>query len=124
MTEKENPTFVERFTVRMPDGLREAVAERAKANGRSMNSEIVQIIQDALSDDHLMAETERFERYQSELGSEETVDEKMSYLKRLEEDDPFAAALLKETEEHNLRLIKLLGEYIQKSSSKKPTGVG
>ncbi|MCE9874076.1 Arc family DNA-binding protein [Hafnia alvei] len=49
MTDKENPAFVERFTVRMPDGLRDAIAERAKVNGRSMNSEIVQILQDAIS---------------------------------------------------------------------------
>ncbi|KFX20809.1 Arc family DNA-binding protein [Pectobacterium betavasculorum] len=48
MTEKENPAFIERFTVRMPDGMRDAIAERAKKNGRSMNSEIVQILQDAL----------------------------------------------------------------------------
>lgn len=48
MTEKEDPAFIERFTVRMPDGMRDAVAARAKANGRSMNSEIVQILQDAL----------------------------------------------------------------------------
>lgn len=51
MTEKEDPAFVERFTVRMPDGMRDAVAARAKANGRSMNSEIVQILQDALNAD-------------------------------------------------------------------------
>ncbi|AMO82120.1 Arc family DNA-binding protein [Obesumbacterium proteus ATCC 12841] len=49
MTDKENPAFVERFTVRMPDGLRDDIAERAKQNGRSMNSEIVQILQDAIS---------------------------------------------------------------------------
>lgn len=49
MTEKEDPAFVERFTVRMPDGMRDAVAARAKANGRSMNSEIVQILEDALN---------------------------------------------------------------------------
>lgn len=48
MTEKEDSAFVERFTVRMPDGMRDAIAERAKKNGRSMNSEIVQILQDAL----------------------------------------------------------------------------
>ncbi|WP_445611726.1 Arc family DNA-binding protein [Hafnia alvei] len=48
MTDKENPTFVERFTVRMPDGLRDAIAERAKKHGRSMNSEIIQVLQDAL----------------------------------------------------------------------------
>ena len=39
----------DKFTVRFPDGMRDAVAERAKSNGRSMNSEIVQIIEDALS---------------------------------------------------------------------------
>ncbi|EEM7368380.1 Arc family DNA-binding protein [Salmonella enterica] len=49
MTEKDNHAFIERFTVRFPDGMRDAVAERAKSNGRSMNSEIVQIIEDALS---------------------------------------------------------------------------
>lgn len=48
MTEKEDQNFIERFTVRMPDGMRDAIAERAKANGRSMNSEIVQILEDAL----------------------------------------------------------------------------
>lgn len=51
MTEKDNPNFIERFTVRMPDGMRDAIAERAKRNGRSMNSEIVQILQDALDNE-------------------------------------------------------------------------
>ena len=35
--------------LRFPDGMRDAVAERAKANGRSMNSEIIQILEDAIS---------------------------------------------------------------------------
>lgn len=48
MSDKDNPNFVERFTIRMPDGMRDAIADRAKANGRSMNSEIIQILQDAL----------------------------------------------------------------------------
>lgn len=38
----------DKFNLRFPDGMRDAIAERAKKNGRSMNSEIVQIIQDAL----------------------------------------------------------------------------
>ncbi|GJK86602.1 MULTISPECIES: Arc family DNA-binding protein [Citrobacter] len=37
------------FGLRMPDELREAIAERAKRNGRSMNSEIVQILENAIS---------------------------------------------------------------------------
>ncbi|AXW87829.1 hypothetical protein AU509_12160 [Lonsdalea britannica] len=56
MTEKEDPAFVERFTVRMPDGMRDAVAARAKAHGRSMNSEIVQILQDALIKDSIFGD--------------------------------------------------------------------
>ncbi len=48
MTEKQVKDY-EKFVVRFPDGMRDAVAERAKSNGRSMNSEIVQIIEDALS---------------------------------------------------------------------------
>lgn len=39
---------MDRFNVRLPSGMRDAIAERAKANGRSMNSEIVQILEDAL----------------------------------------------------------------------------
>lgn len=38
----------DKFNLRFPDGMRDAIAERAKANGRSMNSEIVQILGDTL----------------------------------------------------------------------------
>ncbi|EMV1745765.1 Arc family DNA-binding protein [Enterobacter hormaechei] len=48
MTEKDESNFIERFTVRMPDGMREAIAERAKRNSRSMNSEIIKILGEAL----------------------------------------------------------------------------
>lgn len=47
MAEKQVKDY-EKFVVRFPDGMRDAVAERAKRNGRSMNSEIVQMIQDSL----------------------------------------------------------------------------
>lgn len=36
------------FGLRMPEELKEKVAERAKNNGRSMNSEIIQILHDSL----------------------------------------------------------------------------
>lgn len=42
---------MDRFNVRLPSGMRDAIAERAKQNGRSMNSEIVQILEDALNRD-------------------------------------------------------------------------
>lgn len=34
----------DKFNLRFPEGMRDAVAERAKANGRSMNSEIIEMI--------------------------------------------------------------------------------
>lgn len=40
------------FNVRMPNKIKKALAERAKSNGRSMNSEIVQILEDALFGKH------------------------------------------------------------------------
>lgn len=36
------------FGLRMPEDLKVKIAERAKSNGRSMNAEIVQILQDAV----------------------------------------------------------------------------
>lgn len=38
----------DKFNLRFPDGMRDAIAERAKLNGRSMNSEIIQVLQDAI----------------------------------------------------------------------------
>lgn len=48
MAEKQVRDY-DKFNLRFPDGMRDAIAERAKTNGRSMNSEIVQILQDALT---------------------------------------------------------------------------
>lgn len=47
MSEKQVRDY-DKFMLRLPEGMRESIAERAKENGRSMNSEIVQILQDAL----------------------------------------------------------------------------
>lgn len=49
MSEKQVRDY-DKFMLRFPDGMRDAIAARAKANGRSMNSEIVQILEDALSE--------------------------------------------------------------------------
>ncbi|HBC0253459.1 TPA: Arc family DNA-binding protein [Salmonella enterica subsp. enterica serovar Napoli] len=48
MSEKQVRDY-DKFMVRFPDGMRDAIAERAKRNGRSMNSEIVHILENALS---------------------------------------------------------------------------
>lgn len=48
MNDQDGKEFIERFTVRMPTGMREQVAKIAEHNGRSMNSEVIQILQDAI----------------------------------------------------------------------------
>ena len=48
----------DKFTLRLPDGMRDAIAERAKRNGRSMNSEIVQILQETLDTDKAISESD------------------------------------------------------------------
>jgi plasmid stability protein len=48
MAEKQVKDF-EKFVVRFPDGMRDAIADRAKSNGRSMNSEIIAALEAWLS---------------------------------------------------------------------------
>lgn len=50
MSKKYPSHEMDRFNVRLPAGMRDDIAKRAEANGRSMNSEIVQILDDALYD--------------------------------------------------------------------------
>lgn len=103
---------MDRFNVRLPVGMRDAIADRAKRNGRSMNSEIVQILQDALETEKLIAETDivDFDSTQAALDSKSTPEEKAAFLAELEKRDPFTAAILREGEEHNRRLAAILGK--------------
>ncbi|MBC8949380.1 Arc family DNA-binding protein [Xenorhabdus sp. TS4] len=39
------------YSIRMPDELKEALTGRAKKNGRSLNSEMVMILQSAIDDE-------------------------------------------------------------------------
>ncbi|HFV9303973.1 TPA: Arc family DNA-binding protein [Citrobacter freundii] len=55
MAEKQVKDY-EKFVVRFPDGMRDIVAERARRNGRSMNSEIIDIISNAISQPALAQE--------------------------------------------------------------------
>lgn len=57
MSEKQVRDY-DKFMLRFPDGMRDAIAERAKRNGRSMNSEIVQILEDALTQPAVKVQSE------------------------------------------------------------------
>lgn len=50
MTQYSSRT-AEKFVVRMPDGMREQIAEQAQANRRSANSEIVSRLATSLDED-------------------------------------------------------------------------
>ncbi|WP_438818389.1 Arc family DNA-binding protein [Xenorhabdus bovienii] len=39
----------DKFNLRFPDGMRDAIAERAKKNGRSMNSELIEMLKFAMN---------------------------------------------------------------------------
>lgn len=68
MSEKQVRDY-DKFMLRFPDGMRDAVAERAKRNGRSMNAEIVQIIEDALNSASSAKITLNDEAHRSSNGS-------------------------------------------------------
>jgi plasmid stability protein len=65
--DKKKP--VSPFGVRMSDEMRKQVGERAQQNGRSMNSEIVQILKEALAGTAEKTAYERGKRDGYELGS-------------------------------------------------------
>jgi len=53
-------------TVRIPERLRNALAERASRNGRSVNSEIVMILQAAMDEDRSPQSVESFANREAE----------------------------------------------------------
>ncbi len=100
------------FGLRMPEELKEKVAERAKKNGRSMNAEIVQILQEALDADRAIAESDLvdFDSTQAAFNAASTPEEKEMFLNALAKKDPFTAEILREGEEHARRLAAILGK--------------
>lgn len=45
---ERTPQAADKYVLRMPDGMREKITELAKANGRSMNAEMVLMLQQAM----------------------------------------------------------------------------
>ncbi|AUU38622.1 Arc family DNA-binding protein [Proteus mirabilis] len=82
------------FGLRMPDELKEKIQERAKANGRSMNSEIIQMLQYAIDEaehmDRIVANADADMERDPTLGM--SVKEKIEYYKNI---DPAKVEILK-----------------------------
>ncbi|MBE8597931.1 Arc family DNA-binding protein [Xenorhabdus sp. BG5] len=52
MTKKYPSQEMDRFNVRMPAGMRDEITKIAEKNGRSMNTEIVMMLQDGIDNAH------------------------------------------------------------------------
>lgn len=105
----------DKFNLRFPDGMRDAIAERAKANGRSMNSEIVQILQDALEGGFAIHMNDEFARVYNQLISPESDD----FDKNNEMLDWLIDELAEKIERDSAKMRSLLS--IRKKDNKKPT---
>lgn len=57
----------DKFLLRLPDGMRERIAEAAKANGRSMNAEIAARLEESFGKTHGPDWAEAFERLLLEM---------------------------------------------------------
>ncbi|EBB2797642.1 Arc family DNA-binding protein [Salmonella enterica] len=125
MAEKQVKDY-EKFVVRFPDGMRDAIAERAKQNGRSMNSEIVQILEDALENRPVKVQSEM----NIDLFAEQGVDDDRIVISKsqlLEKVDTAIQEAIEATAEHmaikmaEAALDSLSSKYDFVPKSKKPT---
>lgn len=108
MSDKQVKDY-DKFVVRFPEGMRDVVAERAKRNGRSMNSEIVDIIANAISQPALAQEGIEFILGLTEPGEIEKLNDKEK--KKIHSTLVDAAAIMArnlETESYNLRRVLFL----------------
>ncbi|AUZ68244.1 Arc family DNA-binding protein [Escherichia coli] len=95
------------FGLRMPEELKEKIAERAKANGRSMNAEIVQILQDALPPDN-------------DTSHSSSITKRDEFFSKVDNMDEFAAAMAHASSVYQEMLSKIVEEHMGKNN-KKPT---
>ena len=52
MTQQDSPSrHLDKFMLRMPDGMRGRIAEAAKENGRSMNAEIIHRLEQSFAEE-------------------------------------------------------------------------
>lgn len=136
MSDKQVKDY-DKFVVRFPDGMRDAIAERAKQNGRSMNSEIVQILQDAvdgrinpLADDDeiekVYVEVISLDPYQMSLEDFDANNEKIDWLidafmQRISEDTQrFQSAIRFKSQTKDLIARQISQQVLQKAEYPSP----
>lgn len=121
------------FGLRMPEELKEKIAERAKVNGRSMNAEIVQTLEDSFKDKSLnnsiaslsMA-LDSFKKVEGAMA--QALEAKDNHLKSITDltyvQSDYIAALkeiLKTKFNFDVDLFESFDDFVKKNSNKKPT---
>lgn len=123
----------DKFVVRLPNGMRDAIADRAKANGRSMNAEIVQTLEDSFKDKtlnnsiaSLSMALDSFKKVESAMT--QALEAKDKHLKSITDltyvQSDYIAALkeiLKTKFNFDVELFESFDDFAKKSSNKKPT---
>jgi len=114
MTKKTVPPSkaAEQFVVRLPDGMRERIAESAKRHGRSMNAEIVQVLENNYrqQDSADAIEADESESHSFPLPSTQSLDLLEQFKRSLEENTQMRLLMNKQIE----LMSKLAGEDLQK----------
>lgn len=68
MAEETPVRDFEKFMLRMPEGMRDRISREAKANGRSMNAELIARIEKTLEDDTALEKlADRVEELEADL---------------------------------------------------------
>lgn len=108
----------DKFNLRFPDGMRDAIALRAKKNGRSMNSEIIQVLSDALTGKNLSMD-DQFVRVFDEVthAKHETVEE----FDVINEKVDFLIEKLMEKIDQESANVRVLLQAKKNLANKKPT---
>lgn len=101
------------FGLRMPEELKEKISERAKANGRSMNAEIVQILQDVVN---IPTESDLDEVVNILKATTKTDPERESYLSEIEKQDPLKAKVMRLSDNFSENLLQMMKESSKKKS--------
>lgn len=123
MAEKQVKDY-DKFNLRFPDGMRDAIAERAKQNGRSMNSEIVARLNATLQHDSSLGSPTGFMDVAEFLeASRKRVDALESMLSKgvtLDEETAKSITYALERATEILKKVDSIEEY-QQASKRKPT---
>ncbi|HEJ7098702.1 TPA: Arc family DNA-binding protein [Serratia marcescens] len=120
MAEKQVKDY-DKFNLRFPDGMRDAIAERAKRNGRSMNAEIIQILQEAITHEvfNAISSKESIEKMPADI--------KLDLIRRRYEIAKIKMSQAYTALEENAELLKISDEELMEAAeriqkeNKKPT---